>query len=45
MGAGLKYNLQTVIENRQVGYSGNARIKIRGLGDIEFVLQKVLYPV
>lgn len=44
VGGGLKYNRQTVIDNRQLGYSANAKVKIRGFGDVEFLAQKGFIP-
>jgi len=44
MGGGLKYIKQTVIENRQVGYSVNTTVKIPGFGDIQLLAQKGFIP-
>lgn len=43
-GAGLKYNIQTVTNNRQAGYNASATIKIPGFGDIQFLAQKAYMP-
>lgn len=44
VGGGLKYNYQTVFENRQLGYSVNGLFKIFSLGQIQLLLEKGFIP-
>lgn len=44
IGGGLKYNLQTVYNIRQLGYSANARIDIPHLGQVEMLIEKSFIP-
>ncbi|WP_153799834.1 hypothetical protein [Foetidibacter luteolus] len=44
VGGGLKYNLQTAYDLRQVGYSGNAAIKVPLLGEFRFLFDKGFIP-
>jgi len=44
LGGSIKYNRQTVINNKQVGYGANATLKIKGVGDIQFMMQKSYIP-
>lgn len=43
-GAGLKYNRQTVYNLHQLGYSGNILLKLRHIGDIQFMAEKSFIP-
>jgi hypothetical protein len=44
LGAGLKYNQQTVFNKVQWGYSGNAKIKIPVFGDVQLMMDKGFLP-
>ncbi|SFN33684.1 hypothetical protein SAMN05428949_2477 [Chitinophaga sp. YR627] len=44
LGAGAKYNYQTTYRLTQIGYSGNARISIRRLGEIALMGEKAFVP-
>lgn len=44
LGAGLKYNYQTVYEIKQVGYLANARISIRKFGEVSVSGDKGFVP-
>lgn len=43
-GGDVKYNRQTVFNNKQIGYGGNAIIKLGGLGEVQFMVQKTYLP-
>jgi hypothetical protein len=43
-GGGLKYSLQTVYDIRQLGYTGNLRLNIPKLGQIELMADKGFIP-
>jgi hypothetical protein len=44
IGSGVKYNYQTIFRLTQIGYSGNARITISGLGEIAVMAEKAFVP-
>jgi hypothetical protein len=44
IGAGMKYNYQTVYNLTQIGYSGNARVTIPLLGEIAVMAEKAFIP-
>lgn len=44
LGAGLKYNYQTVYEIKQVGYLANARVSIRKFGEVSLSGDKGFVP-
>lgn len=44
VGAGVKYNYQTVYRLSQTGYSGNARVVIPKLGEIAIMAEKAFIP-
>ncbi|MBV8256168.1 MAG: hypothetical protein JO154_26475 [Chitinophaga sp.] len=44
IGGGVKYNYQTVFENKQMGYSGNAKISIPKIGEFGLMADKGFVP-
>jgi len=44
VGAGIKYNTQPNYHVRMIGYSGNATIAIKQLGEIQFLVDKGFIP-
>jgi len=44
LGAGIKYNRQTVFNSEQWGYAGNAKIKIPMFGDLQLMFDKGFLP-
>jgi hypothetical protein len=44
LGAGMKYNYQTVFGLTQIGYSGNAKVTIPKIGDIAVMAEKAFIP-
>lgn len=44
IGSGIKYNVQTVYNIKQIGYSANATLKIPVLGEFMFMIEKGFIP-
>lgn len=44
LGGSLKYNRQTIFNNRQLGYGLNTTVKMGNIGDIQLIAQKTYIP-